>query len=75
MNTVIITTYKPSDSPVLCMNMCVCVFVFTGLGCRPGFADVLQDRISLFIFSIFLFLGTTQLWGEEPLSHVMYVNV
>lgn len=48
--------------------MCDWVFVFTGLGCGPGFADILQDRISLFIFSILFFLGTAQLWREGPIK-------
>lgn len=41
--------------------VCVCVFLFTGLGCGSGFADVLQDRVSLFILSILFFLDSTQL--------------
>lgn len=48
--------------PSVRVCVCVCVFPFTGLGCGSGFADVLQDRVSLFILSILFFLDSTQLW-------------
>lgn len=46
----------------------VCVFPFTGVRCGSGFADVFQDRVSLFILSILFFLDSTQLWGVRNLS-------
>lgn len=35
--------------------------VFTGLGRRPGFADVLQDGVPLFVVSVLFFPGAAQL--------------
>lgn len=49
------------------------VFLFTGLGCVSGFADVLQDRVSLFIFSILFFLGATQLWRAR--KSILYLSM
>lgn len=61
---------------LLRFNVSICdrVFVFTGLGCGPGFADILQDGIPLFIFAILIFLGTTQLWREGPVRLCHTVN-
>lgn len=49
------------------------VFLFTGLGRVSGFADVLQDRVSLFIFSILFFLGATQL--RRARKSILYLSI
>lgn len=57
--------------PINWVCVCVCVFSFTGLGCVSGFADVLQDRVSLFILSILFFPDSTQLRkGRHLTSHL-----
>lgn len=58
------------------VRVCVCVFSFTGLGCVSGFADVLQDRVSLFILAILFFPDSTQLRkGRHLTSHLWKAHI